>query len=169
MRDLKRPNAKQPAYKLLEGMEMEVFTPKRWQLVMRNGKRTRMELPFIPDLLFVHEAAEKLDPIVANTPTLQYRYVKGGAYCQPMIVPDAEMNRFIHAVRASENPRYYLPGEVTPQMYGKEICIVGGVLDGYRGRLITTRGSKVKRLLVELANFFSVGVEVNPEYIRFVE
>jgi len=33
---------------------------------------------------------------------------------------------------------------------------------------MTTRGSKVKRLLVELKGFLAVGVEVNPEYIRIV-
>ena len=46
--------------------------------------------------------------------------------------------------------------------------IIGGTLDGYEGRLMTTRGSKVKRLLVELKGFLAVGVDVNPEYIRIV-
>lgn len=169
MRDLKRSNAKLPAYKLLEGMEMEVFTPKKWKLAVRQGKRERVEVPFIPDLLFVHNTFGNLNPIVEKTSTLQFRYRKGGGYCQPMTVPEADMERFIHAVSTSENPRYYLPEEITPQMYGKEIHIVGGPLDGYQGRLLTTRGSKVKRLIVELKDFFCVGVEVNPEYIRFCE
>jgi hypothetical protein len=61
-----------------------------------------------------------------------------------------------------------LPEEITPQMYGRPIHIVGGPLDGYEGNLLTMRGSKVKRLLVELKGFLSVGVEVTPEYIQFV-
>lgn len=169
MRDLKRSNAKQPAYKLFEKLEMEFFTPMKWQLVTRKGKKERVEVPFIPDLLFVHDTPVNLDPIVEKTTTLQYRYRKGGGYCQPMTVPDADMERFIHAVKSSKSPRYYLPEEITPQMYGKEIHIVGGPLNGYRGRLLTTRGSKVKRLLIELENFFCMSVEVNPEYIRFCE
>ena len=32
MRDLKRINAKEPAYKLLEGKKMEVFVPKVYKL-----------------------------------------------------------------------------------------------------------------------------------------
>ena len=39
MRDLKRANAKVPAYKLLEGMKMEVFVPMKWHLVTRKGIR----------------------------------------------------------------------------------------------------------------------------------
>ena len=55
MRDLKRRNAKLPAYKLLEGLGIKVFTPMVWKLVVRHGKRCREEVPFMQDLLFVHD------------------------------------------------------------------------------------------------------------------
>lgn len=51
MRDLKRSNAKQPAYRLLEDMGIEVFTPMVWKILVRNGKRVREEVPFMRDLL----------------------------------------------------------------------------------------------------------------------
>ena len=85
-----------------------------------------------------------------------------------MVVSDAEMERFIRAVSASASPKYYLPEEITPEMLNRSIRIVGGPLDGYEGTLVTTRGSKVKRLLVELPSLLSVAVEVNPEYIQFL-
>ena len=50
MRDLKRTNAKLPAYKLLDGKKMEVFVPMKWHLVTRKGVRVREEVPFIQDL-----------------------------------------------------------------------------------------------------------------------
>ena len=53
-------------------------------------------------------------------------------------------------------------------MYGRTVRIIGGTLDGYEGKLLTVRGSKIKRLLVELPGFFSVGVKVEPEYIRLL-
>jgi len=53
-------------------------------------------------------------------------------------------------------------------MHGRKIRIVGGPLDGYEGNLITTRGSKVKRLMIKLQDFFAAGVEVNPEYIQLI-
>ncbi len=134
MRDLKRPNAKLPAYKQLSDEHLE----------------------------------EVLDLFVRKIPTLQYRYQKGGGYCQPMMVADLDMERFIRAVRGSENPKYYLPEEISDTMYGRMIRIIGGPFEGYEGRLLTTRGSKVKRLLVELPNFFSVGVEVNPDLIEII-
>ena len=168
MRDLKRPNAKLPAYKQLSDEHLEVFTPMQWRLKLKNGKRIREEVPFMQDLLFIHDTREVLDLFVRKIPTLQYRYQKGGGYCQPMIVSDLDMERFIRAVRGSENPKYYLPEEISDTIYGRMIRIIGGPFEGYEGRLLTTRGSKVKRLLVELPNFFSVGVEVNPDLIEII-
>ena len=82
-----------------------------------------------------------------------------------MTVDEREMSRFIHAVRSAEVPRFYLPGELTASMYGHQVRIVGGLLDGYEGRLLSLRGTRVKRLLVEIPNLLTVAVEVMPEYV----
>ncbi len=168
MRDLKRSNTKLSAYKQLGNEHLEVFTPMKWRLKLKNGKRIREKVPFMQDLLFVHDTREVIDLFVRRIPTLQYRYLRGGGYCQPMIVADWDMERFIRAVRGSENPKYYLPEEIKDTMYGRMIRIIGGPFEGYEGRLLTTRGSKIKRLLVELPNFFSVGVEINPDWIELI-
>lgn len=167
MRDLKRANSKLPAYKVLQEKGLDVFTPMTWRLSVEKGKRVRREVPCIQDLLFVHECRENLDSFIEGIPTIQYRWVRG-KYREPMVVSDAEMERFIRAVRSSESPKYYLPEEITPSMLNRSIRIVGGTLDGYEGTLVSTRGSKVKRLLVELSSVLAVAVEVNPDYIQFV-
>ena len=145
LRDLKRANSKQPAYKLFEEKNVEYFTPMKSKLVVVKGKQIRKEVPCIPDLLFVHDSREVLDPIIDEVPTVQYRWVRN-KYREPMVVSDAEMERFIHAVSVSGIPKYYLPEEITPAMLNRKIRIVGGPLDGYEGTLLTLRGSKVKRL-----------------------
>ncbi len=168
MRDLKRPNALHPAYKQLAEARIEVFTPMKWLLKTKHGRRIREQVPVIPDLLFVCETRSVLDPIVDKIPTLQYRFRKGGAYREPMVVPDADMERFIRAIEASDDPKYFLPEELTPAMYGRFVHIVGGPLDGFDVRLLSVRGSKIKRVLVELPDFISVGVEVNPDYVQLL-
>ena len=167
LRDLKRPNAKQRAYQLFEEKNIETFTPMKWRLDIIQGKRVRKEVPCIPDLLFVHDTREHLDSIIEENMTVQYRWVRN-KWREPMVVSDAEMERFIHAVSISGTPKYYLPEEITPEMLNRSIRIVGGPLDGCEGTLVTTRGSKVKRLLVELPELLSVAVEVNPEYIQLI-
>lgn len=167
MRDLTRPNAKLPAYKLLDGLNIRTFTPMVWKLMLNHGKRERRQLPFIHDLLFVYASRAELDSVVETTPMLQYRYLRGG-YKMPMTVRAADMQRFIHAVGFSSSPQYYRPDEVTPAMRNRRIRIIGGNLDGYEGSLITTRGSKVKRLLVEIPMLLAATVEVETEFIQLL-
>lgn len=170
LRDLKRPNAIRRAWEMLqEDNRMEVFTPKKWTLVSRKGRRMPKEVAFIPDLLFAHETREALDAVIENTETLQYRFRKYGTQNEPITVPDTDMERFIHAVNSSKSTRFYTPGEILPGMYGKTVRIVGGPLEGYEGRLLSARGSRTRRLLVELQGFLVAAVEVSPEYIQLKE
>ena len=168
MRDLKRANAKRPAYKELMEMAVEVFTPMAWRLAERRGRRMREEAPFIHGLLFVHEARERLDPIVEGMQTLQYRWMRH-TYRKPMTVKEEDMERFIHAVNTSETTRYYLPEEITPEMRGRKVRIIGGAMDGYEGRLLKARGSKFRELLVEIPNCLTAAVRVCPEFIQYVK
>ena len=169
LRDLKRSNAKMPAYKLLRELNFEVFTPMTWKLVNLRGKKTPQEVPVIPSLLFVNTSKKLLDEVVDKTSTLQYYFLRGTRRA-PMVVPDDDMNRFIHAVKTSNSPpHFYLPDELTLSMIGKKVRIVGGSLDGYEGRLQKLRGSRVKRLFVEIPGLFAVSVEVQPEYIQVLD
>lgn len=169
LRDLKRRNAVLPAYKQLIQAGIEVFTPMEWRMTTRYGKQIRQEVPVMQDLIFAHDSRQVLDPIVAKTPTLQYRYKKGGKYCEPIVVPEDDMSRFIGAINSSSNPKYYSAEEINSLMCGKKIRIVGGVLNGYEGKLQTVRGSKVKRLVIELPNLMAISVEVEKEYIQIEE
>ena len=169
MRELKRPNALLPAYKQLTSAGLEVFTPMRWNLKMRQGRRIRECVPFIRDLLFVRECRTVLDPIVAKTPTLQYRFRRGGEYCEPLIVADSDMEMFIRAVSESLNPKYYRPEELLPSMYGRTVRVIGGALDGYEGRLLSVRGSRTRRVLVELPGFVTVAVEADFDYVQITK
>lgn len=168
MRDLKRGNAKQPAYKLLGELKIRFFTPMVWKLRIRQGKRVRQQVPFMPDLLFVYDSRKVLDPLVEQIATLQYRFVKGGNH-QPMTVRNADMERFIRAVDAMNNPCFYTPEEINPDMLGKKVRIVGGLLDGYEECLQKMQGSRIKRLFVELPNLLTATVEVQPEFIQVLK
>lgn len=167
MRDLKRANARQHAYEQLAELGFYVFTPKVRKVVVRQGRKESVEEPYIPSLLFVKCSRACLDPVVERIPTLQYQWLRH-QWRMPMTVPDTDMDRFIRAVSATLSPRYYLPSEITPRMCDRPVRIIGGPLDGQEGTLITTRGSKVKRLLVSLPGLLAAGVEVDCEFIQFV-
>ena len=168
MRDLKRSNANVKAWQILSELGFEVFTPMHWKILDRGGRKIRKFQPVISDLLFVHTDRDHLDPIVKKVDTLQYRILKNNN-SSPMIVRDADMQQFIKAVNCSSSIKYYSPSEVSSLHIGKHIRIIGGCLDGFEGKLLTTRGSKIKRLIIELPGLLVAGIEVNPEFIEILD
>ncbi len=53
-------------------------------------------------------------------------------------------------------------------MCGKKIRIVGGVLDSFEGYLLSVKGMRKRRLLIELPSLITAAVEVQPEFIQLV-
>ena len=151
MRDLKRANSIVPAYKMLSEAGFEVFTPMVTKVTNAFGRRRKVTVPFIQDLLFVCSSREILDPIVLKTPTLQYRFVKGGRPGEPMEVPFKEMTRFKTAVEASAHPLFFKMDEISPKMLGANIRIISnGLLNNFEGQLLRIKGSGKKRLMLRL-------------------
>lgn len=169
MRDLKRRNANTLAIHDLENAGLEVYTPMTQMIMTIGGCRQRRDVPVIQDLLFVHETRQTLDPYVAKFPTLQYRYLFGKTKNEPMTVRREEMEKFIFAVGNTESPKYYMPGELTASMYGKTVRIMGGVLDQYEGRLLSVKGMRKRRLIVELPGLITAAVEVEPDFIQIIK
>lgn len=166
MRDLKRANAILPAYKQLAEAGVEVFTPMTTHFSTKNGNRIRVEVPVMRDLVFVNESRQNLDPIVRKTPTLQYRFKRGGKQGEPIVIPTEDMERFIGAVQSSNNPKFYSAEEISPLLCGSKIRMVGGTLDGHEGILQTVRGSKTKHLIITLPSLLAVSIAINDEYIE---
>ena len=173
LRDLARPNAKRPAYKQLQAMpELKdcVFVPLKQRVFTEFGKRVVRFVPYMPDLVFVHKSKEELDPIVRQMDLLQYRYVRGGKQYEAMTVSHEAMERFMKAVMQADIVEYYSYDEVSPQLYGKQIRIIGGRLNGFEGRLMSKRGSKFKRLLIDLKECnLSAAFYVETEYIQLLK
>ena len=168
MRDLKRRNSHSLSVHDLAKVGLEVFTPMTQMVMKIGGRLQRRKVPVIQDLLFVHEAKNILDPIVERLPMLQYRYQRGKSKDEPLTVRNEEMERFMFAVGNTDTTIYYKPGELTNSMYGKLVHIHGGHLDGYEGRLLSVKGMRKRRLIVELPGLMSAAVEVAPEFIHFV-
>ena len=171
MRDLKRPNAKLPAYKQLSEAGFNVFTPLISKIITQKGRKVRIEVPIVRDLLFVFSEKETLDKIVAHTETLQYRFVKGAPPGTPMTVPTKEMERFMSAVAYVKTPKYYSPEEITPDMHGATIRMVcEGPINGVEGKLLKIRGARKKRLLIEIPGLLAATIEINKsDYIELLE
>lgn len=167
MRDLKWCNTKKPICRQLQEAGVKIFVPLKWQIILQKGRKVHEKIPVIQDLLSTHDSRQHLDSIVERTKTPQYRWLRN-TFREPMTVSDLEIDRFMQAVSSSDSPEYYLPEEIIPQICRRKIRTMGGSLSGYKGCLLKIQGSKIKRLPVELKGYFTVDVEVLPEYIQSV-
>lgn len=134
----------------------------------KDGHKIKENIPVIADLLFVNSSRADLDPFIDRVDSLQYRFVRGGKYCEPLTVPDSDMERFMAAAECANKIRFYQPDEITPDMIGKKIRIVcDGPLNGKEGRLLRIKGSGKKRLLVELPGLIAAAIEISiADYIE---
>ena len=74
------------------------------------------------------------------------------------------------AGKQTEDVGYRAEEEVSPQVYGKQIRIIGGRLNGFEGRLMSKRGSKYKHLLIDLEECnLSAAIQVETELIQLVK
>ena len=160
LRDLKRPNAINPAYKMLPTKDIEVFTPMMIKETKRGTRKVLKKAPIFCDLLFAHSSRAVLDPIISKTVTLQYRYIPGG-YKKVMTVRPEDMETFIKATTEGTSIRYYKPEEITDDMIGKKLHIVGGPLDGKEVELQKIRGTKKKRILVKIPDVIVASVVID--------
>ena len=143
---------------------------KKQRIFTESGKHVVRFVPYMPDLVFVHKSKEELDPIVRKIALLQYRYVRGGRQFEAMSVRAQDFEKFRNAVEQTDNVEYYSYEEVSPQLYGKQIRIIGGRLNGFEGRLMSKKGSKSKRLLIDLQQCnLSAAIQVESEFIQLLK
>lgn len=168
LRDLKRTNAREPGYQYLGNAGFEVFTPLHW-VVTGHGAAVRRKLrPVVQDLLFAHAERDALDRVIESVPTLQYRFLRG-AYCKPMTVGDAEMRNFMLAVSSGTEPVFYTPAELDALSVGRRVMIIGGMMDGMEGRILKVRGARRKRVMVEIPTLIAAVVEVENDFVKFID
>lgn len=167
LRDLKRPNSLTPAWRELPKSGIECFTPMIEKLVNRGGKTIRELRPVVGDILFAKADKELLDRVVGKIPTLQYRFLRGGEQGAVMTVADEDMERFIRLTGQRDSiVRYFQPGEITPDMYGREVIIIGGAFDGQRVTLLKRKGLRKKSIIVEIPGLLTAVAELSPDYVE---
>ena len=154
--------------KLLENDGIETFSPMKCVSRIENGRRTLKYDYAIWDLFFVHSSKKIIDPYVNRFENLQYKFQSGGKQHNPMIVPDKQMSDFIKAIESSKKPLYFAPHEID-LLGGECIRIIGGTLNGYVGKFVKVKGSRQKRLIIELSGMLCAAVEVEPDLVEVLK
>lgn len=166
MRSLFRTELKTRAK--LEAAEIESFVPTKSRIVLLHGRNKRIETPIVSNLIFVHSSPINLQPFLDKDSRFQYIFVKGGKQNERMVVRDEEMQHFIRAVEATENPIYLKPAELNIER-GTHIRVIGGNMNGLEGKYLKVKGARSKRLVVIIPDTLAVAVGVEADLIEVIE
>lgn len=149
----------------LDEANIRSFIPLKHQIKIVKGKKARVEVPIVRNLLFVYSDEKSLAPLLAADSKFQYTYRRGGRENEPLIVPDDQMQRFLEAAEASEGPLYFTPSELNIAK-GTKVRIIGGPLNGIVGIFMKVKGARAKRLVLEIPDTLSIALDVNPDLIE---
>lgn len=137
-------------YELVQDMVQEFFMPMKESVTVKAGQRIKKISPAIPDIFFVRDTISNIDTIVRRDTGVEYLYVKGRPYRQPVIIRDDEMSNFIAATTSQQKVTFHTAGDDRlSRIIGRRVRIPHN--DSWiEGELLTVRGSRYRRLRVRL-------------------
>ena len=134
---------------------------------MVKGKRSRVQLPLLPGLLFAHTEAKTLasaleDPAVRSLVSYYYDHFHqtAGGYNPPLVVPDKPMQSFITALSADSHDVRVLTPEYVHYKSGDIVRVTAGEFKGVEGRVARAAGQQ--RVIINIVGLCLVATAYIP-------
>lgn len=146
----------------LEELGVETFIPLRTEYhVYRNGRRKKVDVPLLPNLMFVRVDPEERFALLSRMGNLWMQYVIDRFTHSSMIVPDKQLYDFIKLVESRDRS---LETESPDLHKGDRVRVVEGELQGIEGECMELRGKK--RVVLRLESLLAVSVEIPLQYLE---
>lgn len=145
------------------------FIPKQYVIRTYHGKKTRVLVPVIASLVFVHASRNELNEFKLRYPFLQYVMLRRSTGMEYMKVPEKEMDNFIRVATQTEESLTYYQSEEINFKPGARIRMIGGPFDGTEGYFVKVQGKRNRRLVVKLDGLMAISAEVEPDFVQVVE
>ncbi len=153
---------------LLDKQGISNFIPMRYEMQEKNGRKRRMLVPVISDLIFVRAVQSELQWVKDRNPYLQYMIdVRNG---QKIIVPDEQMRQFIAVAGTyDEHLIFFSPDEVNLRK-GTKVRIIGGDFKGYEGIFIKVKGARDRRVVISLQGIIAMAMAtLSPDLVEVIK
>lgn len=146
-----------------DALSIPSFVPMRYEYVVRNHKKERKLVPAVSNLVFAHTQKVTLDRLKhTSLPYLRYIMKHDGDLSTPLTVRDDDMENFIRVARQVEEDIRYINPDDYDLKAGQRVRVIGGPFVGTVGTLVKVRGSRSKRVVVELEGVLHVASTAIP-------
>lgn len=155
---------------MLDAEGIEAFVPMRYEVRTVRGKKVRLYVPAVSNLLFVHTTDSRLRLFKQTTTFLQYLVRRVDGVSRKIIVPDAQMEQFMRVSRTDDERLTYLKPEEINLSKGTRVRILGGAFDGVEGIFVKVKGKRNRRVVVLIDYVSAIAVsEISPDLIEVLD
>ena len=146
---------------ILDEAGFRTFVPMCRKTVERNGKRTKITVPAVTNLCFVHSNQDTIYAFLKSQgESCPASFMWDKATRNPVIVPDKPMEDFMKISLAMSDDVIYLK-EITDKLRaGHKVMILEGPFAGVEGKIIRVKRSK--RVMVELPGMLAIATTYIP-------
>ncbi len=161
----------------LKKKDVRVYIPMCYTLKKVNGKKKRIQIPLIPNLLFAYMTRKQTFEFVKEpAPTASYLkyYIDKTqplesltGFNPPVTVPDNEMENFIKATSVPNEHVMMLPKNRCRYKSGELVRIIEGDFTGVVGKVVRAAGQQRVAIDIEGLGIF-VTAYIPSEFLRKV-
>lgn len=156
------------AVRLLEKENLDCFVPMQYKVTVKKGKKVRILVPVIHNLIFVHACLSDLKRVKSKVTYLQY--ITDTRSGQKIIIPDNEMRRFIAVAGSYSDQLLYFQPEELNLSKGARVRITGGDFEGQEGVFLKVKGARDRRVVIEIQGVIAVAMAtIHPELIEVIK
>lgn len=147
---------------------IENFVPMTKTVVEKRGRKQKVLVPAIHNLIFVHTTKEIIKSVKQGADFLQYRTRPINGKNIPITVPDREMELFMSFTQERIDEISYLSADEIELEKGTKVRIHGGSFDGLEGLFVKIKGKRRRRVVVLIEGLAAVAInaEISPDLIE---
>ncbi len=156
------------AQRLLDEKHVENFIPMKYERSERSGKKRLV--PVIHNIIFVRTTASKIAELKKPSCIPMLQYMMDQRLGKKITVPEKQMRAFIAVTGTyDESLRFFGPAEINFSK-AQKVRITGGIFEGCEGAFVKVKGSRSKKVVVEIKGVVSVAlVSVHPDLVASIE
>lgn len=149
----------------LKLLSIESFVPVYYKKVKIKGRNKIVPTAAIPNLIFVLADQIELEKAKGKIDYLHNMLVKSEGRAdvlEPIIVDDRAMREFMQVVADAHEKVRYVDTALNKQIIseGTKVRVISGQYEGYQGVLCRPKGSRSKKVLIDLAGFAMVEMPI---------
>ena len=154
--------------RLLDEKGVENFIPMKYEKSARTGRKRLV--PVIHNLIFVRATASQIQEMKKPTCIPLLQYMMDQRLGKKITVPEKQMRQFIAVTGTyDETLRFFGPSEINFSK-AQKVRITGEIFEGCEGVFVKVKGSRSKKVVVEIQGVVSVSiVSVHPDLVVPVE